>query len=62
MVFFFQHIFFSYSSDASLVIEMYIDFIKELGNKFLTDDEIKSFNCALSVALHSTNYWSILNE
>ncbi|MCL2683404.1 MAG: hypothetical protein FWE63_08010 [Bacteroidales bacterium] len=47
--------------DAYFVIEKYIDFIQEKGKDFLTNDEITSFNCALSVALHSTNYWSILN-
>jgi len=41
-------------------IESYIDFTNETSVRFLTSDEIKAFNCALSVALHSTNYWSVL--
>jgi len=48
--------------DAYYVVERYIDFVNETSARFLKSDEIKSFNCALSVALHSTNYWSILNE
>ena len=48
--------------EAYLVIERYIDFIQESGSKFLTSDEINSFNAAFSVALHSTNYWSILTK
>ena len=48
-------------SDAYFVIENYIDFIQKSGSDYLKNDEINSFNCAFSVALHSTNYWSILN-
>jgi len=47
-------------SDGYFVIEKYIDFIQESGKVFLTDNAIRAFICAFSVALHSTNYWSIL--
>ena len=47
-------------TDAYFVIEKYIDFTNETSRRFLASDEIKSFNCAFSVALHSMNYWSVL--
>ena len=49
-------------NDAYFGIEKYIDFIKESGEEFLTNEQIEQFYCAFSVALHSTNYWSVLTN
>ncbi|MCQ2291580.1 MAG: hypothetical protein MJZ39_00250 [Bacteroidales bacterium] len=34
--------------------------LNEEGSMYFTDDEVNTLNCAMSVALYSTDYWSFL--
>lgn len=61
LTYFFEAYSLSCSIDAAFaIIDSYIKFLNYDGRSYFTDEEVDVLNCAMSVALYSTDYWSVL--